>query len=73
VTVSFGAERVETVTFDSYGTLVDVEAAEEALAEHTDRAERVPSLWRDRSLQLAMVMSFTDAYQPFYERNRDAL
>jgi len=71
--VSFDAQRVTDLTFDSYGTLVDVETATEALAEYTDRTEDVSTLWRNRSLQFAMVATFTDTYQPFYEMNRDAL
>jgi 2-haloacid dehalogenase len=71
--VSFDTQRVTDLTFDSYGTLVDVETATEALAEYTDRTEDISTLWRNRSLQFAMVANFTDTYQPFYEMNRDAL
>ncbi len=65
---------VSTVTFDSYSTVVDVDAAETALAERLDRDPApVSRLWRSRSLQYTMTANFVDAYQPFYEMNRDAL
>jgi len=66
-------DRVQTVTFDSYSTLVDVEAAEAALAERVPDPEPVSRLWRSRSLAYTFVANAIDAYQPFYEMNRDAL
>ncbi|MFC6825041.1 haloacid dehalogenase type II [Halopelagius fulvigenes] len=69
----FDSERVSTVTFDSYSTLVDVDAAERALAARVDDPEPVSKLWRARSLEYTFVANQIDAYQPFYEMNRDAL
>jgi len=71
--MTLDAERVSTVTFDSYSTLVDVEAAEAALADRVDDPEPVSRLWRSRSLAYTFVANAVDAYQPFYEMNRDAL
>jgi len=69
----FDADRVSTVTFDSYSTLVDVDAAERALADRVADPEPVSRLWRSRSLAYTFVANQVDAYQPFYEMNRDAL
>ncbi|MGM0591391.1 MAG: haloacid dehalogenase type II [Halobacteriota archaeon] len=69
----FRPERVTTVTFDSYSTLVDVDAAEKALAARVDDPEPVSKLWRSRSLEYTFVANHVGAYQPFYEMNRDAL
>ncbi|MFB6177187.1 MAG: haloacid dehalogenase type II [Halobaculum sp.] len=69
----FDPDRVSTITFDSYSTLVDVDAAEEALAERVPDPEPVSRLWRSRSLAYTFVANHLDAYQPFYELNRDAL
>jgi 2-haloacid dehalogenase len=69
----FDADRISTVTFDSYSTLVDVEAAETALAERVPDPEPVSRLWRTRSLAYTFIANQIDAYQPFYEMNRDAL
>jgi len=71
--MSFDPERVTTVTFDSYSTLVDVDAAERALADRVADPEPVSRLWRSRSLAYTFVAGQLDAYQPFYEMNRDAL
>ena len=72
--MSFDPEAVSTVTFDSYSTVVDVDAAERALADRVDGDPRpVSRLWRSRSLMYTMIANFVDAYQPFYEMNRDAL
>lgn len=69
----FDAEQVTTLSFDSYSTIVDVEAATAALSEYTDDAESVSSLWRTRSLMYAMHSVLVDTYQPFYEMLRDSL
>jgi 2-haloacid dehalogenase len=71
--MTLDADRVSTVTFDSYSTLVDVDAAERALAARVDDPEPVSKLWRARSLEYTFVANAIDAYQPFYEMNRDAL
>ena len=69
----FDADRVTTVTFDSYSTLVDVDAAEAALADRVAEPEPISKHWRSRSLAYTFVANQIDAYQPFYEMNRDAL
>lgn len=71
--MSFDPERVSTLTFDSYSTLVDVEAVERALADRVTHPQPVARLWRTRSLEYTMVANHIGAYQPFYEMNRDAL
>jgi 2-haloacid dehalogenase len=71
--MSFDPGRVSTVTFDSYSTLVDVDAAEAALADRVPDPEPVSRLWRSRSLAYTFVANQIDAYRPFYELNRDAL
>jgi len=71
--MAFDPERVETVTVDSYGTLVDPSAAENALANRVEDPKPVSDLWRSRSLMYTMVGNAIDFYQPFYEMNRDAL
>jgi 2-haloacid dehalogenase len=71
--MEFKPDQVSTVTFDSYSTLVDIDAAEKALAERVDDPQPVSKLWRARSLEYTFVANAIDAYQPFYEMNRDAL
>lgn len=71
--MGFDPDTVSTLTFDSYSTIVDVEAATAALSDHTDDAKSVSTRWRSRSLNYAMHSALVDAYQPFYEMLRDAL
>jgi 2-haloacid dehalogenase len=71
--MTFDPDRVSTVTFDSYSTLVDVDAAEAALADRVPDPAPVSALWRSQSLAYTFVANQIDAYQPFYEMNRDAL
>jgi 2-haloacid dehalogenase len=72
--MAFDPERVETITVDSYGTLVDPSAVEQALVSEIDvDPEPISQLWRSRSLMYTMVSNHIDEYQPFYEMNRDAL
>jgi 2-haloacid dehalogenase len=65
--------RIETVTFDSYSTLVDVEAVESALADAVSDPKPVSNHWRSRSLMYTMVTNEVDAYDTFYALNRAAL
>jgi 2-haloacid dehalogenase len=71
--MAFTPDQVTTVTFDSYSTLVDVDAAEAALAERVPDPEPVSMLWRSRSLAYTFVANQIDGYKPFYEINRNAL
>ncbi|ERG96808.1 MAG: 2-haloalkanoic acid dehalogenase, type II [Haloquadratum walsbyi J07HQW2] len=73
MSTEFDPDRIQTVTFDSYSTLVDVEAAEQALKERVENPRPISQLWRSRSLAYTFVANQIDAYQPFYEVNRDAL
>lgn len=71
--MSFDADPIESVAFDSYGTIVDVEAVEGSLSEYVDDAGTVATLWRERSLAYAMVGNAIGEYDTFFEMNRHAL
>lgn len=71
--MSFDPDRVTTLTFDSYSTLVDVDAAEGALADRVEEPEPVSRRWRARSLAYTFLANQIDAYRPFYDVLRDAL
>jgi len=73
--MTFEPDRVRTVTFDSYSTLVDVDAVETALAAHSaiDEPEPISRNWRNRAMQYTLVGNHTETYKPFYEVNRDVL
>ncbi|MFC6716123.1 haloacid dehalogenase type II [Natrialbaceae archaeon GCM10025810] len=70
----FDSDRVTTVTFDSYSTLVDVDATVSALEDHgVDDPESVSKTWRQRSMLYTLVGNDLGEYAPFYDVNRDAL
>ena len=63
-------DGIETVTVDSYSTLVDVGSQADALEEHVaalDDGERISQLWRSQYLQYSMVANDIDEYRPFWE------
>ncbi|ELZ17178.1 haloacid dehalogenase [Haloterrigena salina JCM 13891] len=73
--MSFDPDAVETLAFDSYGTLVDVSAVAEPISERVDDFDPslVAKIWRQRSLANAMVGNAIGEYDAFYEMNRNAL
>ena len=71
--MSFDPTAVDTITVDSYGTVVDPHSVEATLEAHVDEIRPISNLWRSRSIMYTMVGNFVDEYQPFYEMNRDAL
>ena len=71
--MSFDPDAVETITVDSYGTLVDPSAAVDALDDHVEATESISDVWRTKSIEYTMIGNFVDGYQPFYAMNRDAL
>lgn len=63
-------DHVETVTFDSYTTLVDVDSQAAVLAENVDGledAEFISRVWRSRNMMYTVIANDADAYRPFYE------
>jgi 2-haloacid dehalogenase len=69
---TFDPDRVSTITFDSYSTIVDVASAAEALEPYVDDPEAAATLWRSHSLFYTMEANFIGEYEPFYELNRHA-
>ena len=63
-------DEIETVTVDSYSTLVDVDAQADALEEYVDGLEDptpVSQLWRSQYIHYSMVANDIEAYRPFHE------
>jgi 2-haloacid dehalogenase len=71
--MSFDPTRVETITVDSYGTLVDPSAAERAVAAYTDDPDPLLAHWRAKYLSYVMIANDVDDYQPFDELIEAAL
>jgi len=65
--MSFQPEKVETVTVDSYGTLVDPSAADRAVSKYIDDPDPLLSHWRAKYLSYVMIANELDDYRPFDE------
>jgi 2-haloacid dehalogenase len=66
-------DGVDVVTFDSYGTVVDVDDVERALEARVADPRSVSRLWRFRSLLYAMTGNVVGVYVPFYDVLRRSL
>lgn len=63
-------DRIETVTFDSYTTLVDVYSQADVLADEVEDIEHpdfVSRVWRSRNMMYTVMANDIEAYRPFYE------
>jgi 2-haloacid dehalogenase len=63
-------DEIETVTVDSYSTLVDVDSQADALEEFVDGLKDpagVSRLWRNQYILYSVVANDVDAYRPFDE------
>lgn len=61
---------IDTVTVDSYSTLVDIDSQEAVLNAYVDEIddpEPVSRLWRSQTLLYTVIANDIDAYRPFYE------
>jgi 2-haloacid dehalogenase len=65
--MTFDPDAVETVTVDSYGTLVDPAAAKDAVAGYADDVDSLLSHWRAKYLSYVMIANDVDDYRPFDE------
>jgi len=72
--VAFDPDAVETVTLDSFTTLVDVHGpTREALAEHVEDPDAMATLRRSRAIDYRTVATFLDADEPYRATTRDTL
>lgn len=66
--------QVETITFDSFTTLVDVWSSTiNTLSQYVDDPAPIAKLWRYRAVDYRMVSTFTGNYETYTETTRDAL
>lgn len=70
--MALNARTTEALTFDAFGTLVDVHTAEEKLSEYVDNPGRISELWRFRVLAYRPLCNFIE-YRSHHEINKDAL
>lgn len=72
--MSLDTDVAETITFDSFTTLVDVETStQRALGEYVANPDPIVTLWRSRAVDYRMVSTFTNTYETYEETTRSAL
>jgi len=71
--MSLDTERVRTVTFDSYSTLLDVGSAARALEGVVDDPAAVAAEWRRSALEYSLVAGRLDAYETYDDLHRRGL
>ncbi|MFB6118764.1 haloacid dehalogenase type II [Halosegnis sp.] len=67
---AFDPSRVEAVTFDSYGTLVDTAAAASVLEGTVANPDAVAREWRENALFMSVVAGPLDTYETYMELHR---
>jgi 2-haloacid dehalogenase len=65
--------RVETVTFDSFSTLVDVDSTARAVPDRVDDPVAFAREWHARAADYGAVANQIDAYETYLELHRHAL
>jgi 2-haloacid dehalogenase len=71
--MSLDPDRVEAVTFDSYGTLVDTGSAAHVLEGVVDDPAAVARRWRENALTYSLVANDLDQYKTYFELHLDGL
>lgn len=70
---AFDPDRIDAVTFDSYGTLVDTASAARALEGVVDAPAATARAWRRNALFYSMVAGYIDEYRTYSELHLDGL
>ena len=71
--MALDTDRIATVTFDSFSTLVDVDSTATAVEKYVDDPVAFAREWHARAVTYGMVADDIDVYETYYELHRDAL
>lgn len=71
--MALDTDRVGTVTFDSFSTLVDVDSTATAVEGYVDDPVAFAREWHARAAYYGTVANEIDAYETYYRLHRDAL
>jgi len=71
--MALDTDRVETVTFDSFSTLVDVDSTATAVEGYVEDPVAFAREWHARAAGYGTVANQIDAYETYYRLHRDAL
>lgn len=66
-------DRIETITFDSFSTIVDMDSTATAVEGYVDDSVAFAREWYSRAANYSMVANHIDAYETYYDLHRDAL
>ena len=66
-------DRIETVTFDSFSTLVDVDSTATAVEGYVDDPVSFAREWHARAAYYGTISNHIDAYETYFDLHRDAL
>lgn len=67
-------DDIETVTFDSFTTLVDVlGSTHSVLEQYVDEPDPIVDRWRTRAVEYRMLCNFVGMYEPYQKTTRQAL
>ncbi len=71
--MAINVDRVETVTFDSFSTLVDVDSTARAVEPHVDDPIDFARRWHSRAAVYGAIGNYIDAYETYDDLHLDAL
>lgn len=71
--MTLDTDRIDTVTFDSFSTLVDVDSTAPAVEEYVDDPVSFARDWHSRAAIYGMVGNYIDEYATYYDLHRHAL
>lgn len=66
-------DRIHTITFDSFSTLVDIDSTAPAVEEYVDDPVSFARDWHTRAAIYGMVGNYIDTYKTYYDLHIDAL
>ena len=71
--MAINVDRVETVTFDSFSTLVDVDSTARAVEPYVDDPIDFARRWHSRAAVYGAIGNYIDAYETYDDLHLDAL
>lgn len=71
--MALNPDGLETITFDSFSTLVDVDSTATAIEGYVDDPVTFARAWHTRAVTYATVSNYLDIYKTYYDLHRDAL
>ena len=71
--MSLDIDSIETVTFDSFSTVVDVDSTAPAVEEYVEDPVAFAREWHARAADYGAIGNQIDAYETYYDLHEDAL